>query len=828
MKVSRPLFFALFSLISLFPAFAQQAGIQGIAEREIAHRQLVAQDYAQKMINEGTQSMTKRDYESAFAQFKAAVDALPNAPAVAPLRKQALDGFSRASVQLTEQRISEGRFQDAEATIVIVLQDKYNPNYPPAVALQSQLRKPDYYNKTETPTFVGKVEEVTQLLTDADGYYQSARYDSAFKKYEEVLQIDRYNIAARRGMEKVNNARMRFSEESYNETRSRQLEKIDKAWELPINQYAIKTSAIIEQPEIKTQGTGSIEHKLDSIIIPRIDFRETTVKEAIDFIKQRAAALDTAESDPSKKGVNIFLKLDPTAIAAESATRITLSLTDIPLREALGYIATSANLKIKVEPYAVAIVPQAENTDVIYTAVFQVPPGFISNLPAAPPAAGSTTGIAEGTTSVASRSNVMEYLKSQGVDFPPEASAYFIATTGRLIVRNTQRSIDTIEELLKINNSTPRQIEIESKFLEVNQNNLKELGVDWLIGQFAMPFGSGVYGSGGTTGAASTLDPNNYPFNIGNTPVGSSTQNGSGSVTSGNRSGTTAITANSIDALLFATPAGPAPGILSLAGIFTNPQFQIVLRGLNQKKGIDLMTAPKVTTKSGLLATIQIIREFRYPTEFDPPQIPQTTGGSFTPITPTTPSAFETRNLGVELEVQPTVGADGFTIDLRLTPKVTEFEGFINYGSPISTTVFPVLGISGNIVILGPSTKLLVSQNTINQPIFSVREVTTDVTIYDGSTVVLGGLMREDVQKVEDKTPILGDIPLLGRAFRSAAEQHTKKNLIIFVSAKLLDPAGQPVVKEIEDDNAVAVPDASEMNKEAVPGDPMSAAPSKH
>jgi len=179
--------------------------------------------------------------------------------------------------------------------------------------------------------------------------------------------------------------------------------------------------------------------------------------------------------------------------------------------------------------------------------------------------------------------------------------------------------------------------------------------------------------------------------------------------------------------------------------------------------------------------------------------------------------------------VQPNVGSDGFTIDLQLTPKVTEFEGFINYGSPINTTVTPVIGVSANIVILSPiSTTLLLSQNTINQPVFSVREVQTEVTIYDGQTVVLGGLMREDVQKVEDKTPILGDIPLFGRAFRTSAEQHTKRNLIIFVTAKLLDPAGQPVVKEIEEDQAVAVPDTNEIQNEAIPNDPMSAPAYKH
>jgi general secretion pathway protein D len=273
---------------------------------------------------------------------------------------------------------------------------------------------------------------------------------------------------------------------------------------------------------------------------------------------------------------------------------------------------------------------------------------------------------------------------------------------------------------------------------------------------------------------------------------------------------------------------GAAPGVLALAGVFTNPQFQVVLRALDQQKGIDLLSAPRVTAKSGQRAVIQLVREFKYPTQFDPPQIPQTVGSGFTPVTPTTPSAFDTRNLGVELEVEPNVGADGYTIDLNLSPRVTEFDGFINYGSPIYTTAREVSnsGVQnvGGVTLLGTTifgrqATVLLSENVINQPIFSVRQVTTQVTVYDGQTVVLGGLMREDVQKVEDKTPIIGDIPLLGRLFRTSADQHIKRNLIMFVTANLIDPAGQPLIKEIEDGTEVPVPDAPAITAEAIPGD---------
>jgi general secretion pathway protein D len=397
------------------------------------------------------------------------------------------------------------------------------------------------------------------------------------------------------------------------------------------------------------------------------------------------------------------------------------------------------------------------------------------------------------------------------VTFPPGSSAIFLPSSSKLIVRNTQENLDLIDAIIEASaGSGPIQVEIESKFVEISQNNLKELSFDWLLGAANVGDG-GVFFSGGTPGFAPGVNPSDFPFVSPNGPVGTFP------LTSGNRSGSLAISQNAIDALLFGVSGNSAiaPALGAISGVFTDPQFQVVIRALNQKKGVDLLSAPRVTAKSGQRAVIEIIREFRYPTEFDPPQIPQNFGNSGNsgfsiipagvnpvgsqqndsfPVTPTTPTAFETRNTGVTLEVEPVVGPDGYTIDLNLVPQVVEFEGFINYGSPIQTS-------STN--ALGQQIINVITPNVINQPIFSTRKVTTSVSIFDGQTVVLGGLMREDVQKVEDKIPFLGDIPLVGRLFRSSVDQHLKRNLVIFVSARLINPAGEAVHGEEEKEELV-------------------------
>lgn len=738
------------------------AGLESQAEFEIAKRQMLAEQFAPQAMQRGSAALMERDYETAYAQYKSAVDALPDAPKVRELRSVALDGFSKACMGLAEQRIAEGRWEDAQNTAKKLLE--YNPNYKPAQRLLARLEAPDYFNKTVQPGFVSKVETIKKLLLEGQGLHDSGRYDEAFKRYEEVLRLDRYNIAARRGMEQVNLSRMRVADVAQNETRATMISEVDKGWETPVRRTDLGPAAIIEQPTLSARGTQSIVRKLDEIMIPNIKFTDATVREAIEKLQQRSVEEDRRRrreqglTDDGDLGVNIVLKLD----AAAQSQQVTLELNDVPLRQALEYIASQANLKIKVDPYAVLIVPLSEPTDTLVTMEFRVPPGFITQTPGGAGDAGGGAG----------NSTAKSFLESQGVQFPQGASANFLAGSSTLIVRNTPDNLSLVETLVQTaTQAAPSQVEIESKFVEVSQNNLKELGFDWLLGQFALPAGSGIYAGGGTVGNQLGTGQN-FPFNY----PGSAVPVGQNPITAGNRSGSTAISANAVDALLLGNPVtGPAAGALALAGVFTNPQFQVVLRALNQKKGIDVLSAPKVTTKSGSSATVEVVREFRYPSEYDPPQIPTTTGTGVQPITPATPTTFDMKKVGVVLEVEPTVGSDNYTIDLRLLPQVTEFDGFINYGSPILNQ------------------GVLVTENFINYPVFSERRVETSVSIYDGQTVVLGGLIREDVQKVNDKTPLIGDIPLVGTLFRSQVDQHLKRNLIIFVTASLIDPAGQPL-----------------------------------
>ncbi|HLW34509.1 MAG TPA: Amuc_1098 family type IV pilus outer membrane protein [Chthoniobacterales bacterium] len=865
----------------LFSATIFAQNVDRISKEEVARRQ-AGLPRGVAAVARGQAAMQARNYRLAHDEFRTALNFLPDAVTSEKAHDDAITGFCDSGVRVAEQDVAEGNYPEAESILREVLQDRYDPNCRAALEMLAHLQQPGYFNKTSGPKFIEKVEQVKQLLAEAQGYYDTGRFDLAFKKYEQVLAIDPYNSAARRGEEKIDNAKYNYAEDAYNETRARAVWQVEKGWENPVKQYGKNVEPLAADFQRDVTGTARITQKLNSIIIPRVEFRDASVREAIDFLRQQAAANDPNPDE--KKGVDIVLRMAPLgqiapppipvepaqpnaggpgapaeaappsamttpavakpliapAIVPSSAispadARITITLNQIPLGEALRYIASQAGLKVKVEPYAVSIIPISEQSNDLITKEYRVPPGFIStsvNIGASAlsqgayktgtatgpaPGAGGTGKDTEESTGghqLVNREGAKEFLESQGVPFPPGASAHFLPQSSRLIVRNTADDLELVDAIVEqASVSGPKQVEIEAKFVEINQNNLKELGFDWLLGQFNVG-NHKLFAGGGTSGTGNPVNPADWPF----VPPGSQTPVGQFPITAGNRSGTMAISANAIDALLFPTMGSSAlaPGIFGLSGVFTDPQFQVVVRALNQKKGIDLLSAPKITTKSGQRAVIEIVREFRYPTSFTEPKVPDIQGRGSSNSTsttialpvvgPSTPSNFETRNTGVTLEVEPVVGPDGITIDLNLVPQVVEFEGFINYGSPIKTVNPALLGFSPSTLLGTTDEAITLTDNVINQPIFSTRKVTTSVSVWDGQTVVLGGLMREDVQKVEDRTPFIGDLPLVGRLFRTNVDQHIKRNLIIFVTARLVNPAGQLINQAEEEEEAVEPP----------------------
>ena len=819
----------LMAAAAVMPLASHVAQAQSLVQQEVARRALQVQQ-ADAALLEGRKLYAQNEFEASLDQYRKALGLLPAGPAVQDRRHAYTGHLVDASIALSQVHRRTGKYNEARELLSGVLEK--DPTNKAAHQELEYLDDPIRTNPALTYKHTQDTDKVRKHLYRAEGQFNLGKFDEAKTEYEEVLRIDRFNKAARRGMEKVASVKSDYYRAAYDHTRAELLMEVDKAWELAVNPRVNWNEASSSQNAVEVTGATYIRRKLQNIIIPQVDIQDVTVDQAVDILRQRARELDTLELDPSKRGVN-FVVRTPNAAAEGgiaddgdefgavskpgSKTISSLQLRNVPLEVVIKQICDVTGLRYKVEDFAVVLVPANDlDASELYTRSFTVPPDFISLISSGGGGGGGDSSDPFASDDGGSSSGlkatppVKDLLADSGISFADGATASFSKARSVLTVRNTSNALDLVEALVdEIKSQTPQQIRMSTKFVEVTQENTDELSFDWLLtptplnSQGSMFLGGGTVGNGAPRNSTDFINPVNG-YNIPGIPTGSTTANVNNIMTAGNRSGSYAVTRDSIDAFLnnpnrTGNNGAVAPGIMSFTGLFTDGQVQMIMRGLSQKKGADVMTAPSIVARSGEKATIEIVREFIYPTEYEPPELPTSVGssgggGSSTggttvasnvfPVTPATPTAFETRNTGVTLEVEPTLGEDGYTIDLSFAPEIVDFEGFINYGSPIQTTSSDSLG---NPVII------TITENRIEMPVFSTRRVNTGLTIYDGHTVAVGGLMREDVQNVEDKVPILGDLPLIGRLFQSKAENHVKSNLIVFVSVNIIDATGKSV-----------------------------------
>jgi type II secretory pathway component GspD/PulD (secretin)/tetratricopeptide (TPR) repeat protein len=377
----------------------------------------------------------------------------------------------------------------------------------------------------------------------------------------------------------------------------------------------------------------------------------------------------------------------------------------------------------------------------------------------------------------------INYFETLGVHLDPAQNPgkalFFNDRQGMLVVRATMEDLDIVEAAIQILNIVPPQVNIKAKFVEIAQNDQKALGFDWFLGNTLMnngtigaqagsapSYSTPTYGSGGTAGNPAGLP---FPSN-GGAPGGIPQSATDGQLTSGLRS---------VGSPLF-----------TLTGILTDPQFRVVISALQQRDGSEILAQPEVTTTSGRQAQMKAtdVKSVITGFSFSQTQNAQAGGNGQTIVNPGATIVYplpEQMELGPILDVIPCVLSDGFTINLTLIPTITSFVG---YDNPNEVLTSGVLGNSSQGFTLVPTVL----------PRFTVRQVVSTVNVWDGQTVVLGGLLSETVTTIKDQVPMLGDLPLVGRLFRNESKTTQKSNLLIFVTPLLIDPAGNRLHTEDE------------------------------
>lgn len=773
-----------------------------ILQQEVNRRASDAKT-AQELLLSGDIAYNKQDHETAVKDYADAFRLLPNGTLNAELRTAAADRYATAATERSRRLVKFGHYDEARDLLKAVLNAKVAPHHLGAKKLSLQLDDPIRYNPALTPDHVTDVVKVGQLLREGEGFYSLGQYDRAQESYSDVLRIDPYNKAARRSLEKVNSAQSNYQNAARDQTRSSLLKDTSKQWESTIPK---PNNALPAEFELETNSSASLfKTNLSDIIIENVFLDQIDIEEAIDFVRIQSKSADrTGEQN----GINIIVNLGSADAATAKAikdSRISIQATNLPLTAIFDYIADQTGTKWRQDDTAVIFSALKSSNDTMISRTFRVPPTFLAGSSASSSDSAEDIFGNNGNNQagkLAETISAKAYLIKNGIPFPDGATAKYISSSSSLIVRNTARNMDAVAEIVSISANTEQvQVVTKTTIIRITETKLKELGFDWLLAPAGL--GSSLL-SGGTIGIGGT----------GNLIPGSDV---TPPITAGLRSGSDNELNNALDTFLNAENSGfrnleaRAPSILSLTHIVGGAQLQVIMRGLNQSKGADIMVQPSIVSRSGERASVNSVREVIYPTEYEPPEIAQPnpitfigvlTNGTIvtatqpddTIATPAHPTAFTTRNTGVNLEVEATVDDNKNFINLSLLPELVEFEGHVNYGSAITGTSGSTLGfnaVTGFFVQPGNSGDI--SPNFILMPVF--RTITTgniSATVQDGQTVVLAGLVTSKKTKTEDKIPLLGDLPIAGRLFRTEGSNTVKEAVIIMVNSEIIDPTGQP------------------------------------
>jgi general secretion pathway protein D len=726
-------------------------------------------DLKEKIVNfiedNARQSSADKKYDNAIILANAAQKININAVAqsesfkkeckTGPLGTKKLDGLIREGLRRTETlQVFE---KDCKSHMD---SDKFGKDTDfPAFDPERPLRKAD----------------MEMSLAQAKILIDNQEYIRARDALEKVLVRDPYNEKATKMLQIV-------YDNLYQAGKQRQINEMreiiaENRWNW--NQAVLPTPAIKPQGNAIAVEKSVLSDKLSEIIIDQVDFEEATISSVVSLLIQRSKELDPSST---KTGVNILLRLTPEQVI--NIPRITMSLDGIPLGEVIRYICQACALKYRIEERAVII--SSEITDIMETRFFKARAAMISSI--APTAISddkandifqtggtaataldlSTTFAADkggGASATAkpslSSQALKDYFSLRGVSFSdPDAAIAYDRRGGKLVVKNTPENLRRLEALLRdLDIETPLVL-IEAKFVELTQSDTEELGFEWMLNKTTNGQPSGDW----TTWSSGGVIPGVTGGN--GVPVPPSSSSMMGPYIPGDK------IVNNLK----------IPGASGFPGFGRNNKLylDVIVHAMDRSGKAEVLSAPKVIATSGQPAIIRMVRQEFYPESWTEAVV--TVGDNLVQVTPSYPEFGAGTDIGITLEVTPTVSPNNYTISLNLHPQMREQIDWADYGYTITVTNTSVGG--------GPP---MTVPATLKMPIFAVRDVTTNVKVYDGETLILGGMIRDTIEKLDDRLSGIGDVPLVGRLFRTQNERSVKQNLLIFVTARLVSPDGIPV-----------------------------------
>jgi len=796
------IFLLIFSLCLGFSGnFAVCAGtLQEQIEVEAGKREQLLQplkeayQVSRKMVADGKSSEACDLLEKAY-------ETLPEALRGAPLALDVKRTLSKLQASLAEAAAQQNHWPEARRRALASLQ--YDPKNDVALL---QLQKSDEVlrrgvsgaesvNPALTTRFFDRLTAVRSGLEEAQALRETGQLAKAEERYEDDLEADPFNQVATEGIQKIYEERALVAEKARDLSNLERRREVHEAWNNIYPNSGTAAGGIEITGAMTASPAYALEKKLQKIVIPQVDFSGAD----LETIRRALISLSrTYDPEATKGGVNFVVSTDVT-----NPQPITLRLRQTSLAEVIRYISQIAGVKARITDIGVTFGPLVEKRPELNSQNFTVSPSFFKEADGKEEGgAGATTprGAGGGSATVGSDSvgkSEQKKLEDLGVVFPLGAYAVYNQKTSQLKVVNNQEMLDMIGQLISAAEEQTLLIQVGVRLVEINQLDLDSITANSTFGGngpsllSTIPAGLQTNG-GGQTPPASTQRGVNGQLNqiqgvglLPNNTLQSFLQ-------SGVLAGTNQTTTYSLNTLNFG------------GTIFDSITFSTLITAISQKNSANVLANPSIILKRGQKGVIEVTQEFKYVKEYSDPQSsirtilvsstaqntnaallatdsvpgPETVIGSF-------PSQIsDPVPIGVKMGVKPDVTGDNSRVLLELEPSFVDFEGFINYGTTINSAY----------TLSYYATPVTIMTNNIQQPVFIRRDLTLPaVEVSDGYTLLLGGLLREDIQKIDEKVPIIGDIPIFGRAFQGKTEQAIKKNTLIFVTPRILDVSGQPL-----------------------------------
>lgn len=810
---SRTVLFSLVSSValSLAPqAVAQSTNDASVAAQETARRQQSLRDAMQK-VQEARTAYTAGRYSDAVDCYRDALAVIAKAPATEKQVKFIKDSLADALVAKGMDYRKVGRTDEAVEFMNEALE--LSPGHKFAKHELEKTQDPVRTNPALTPHHVANVEEVNRLLTLGYGYYDLANYDQAVETFDAVLRIDAYNSAAQRGKELAQKRRSGYYKTAYDSFRAKALGEVDKAWEepAPLEDAVAELAATESGARVRQDAAAedAIVEALKGMMLTQIAFEDAPVKDVVEALQGQIRRFE-GQGQGAGRTINVITSFgDPNSEGFKTvhSRTVSLNLTDISVYDLLNVLDSQLGITHYITPLGVELSFSGRDFGPMVERVYTVPPHFFDTQASGDDDDDDDFSSSSGV--VVKRVNPVVALKEMGVSFPEGANARYDAASRLLTVRNTAYNQEEIEELISMPLETDRAVVLNVIAMEVDEADLNELGFEWMFNFNLGP--KALFGAGAKEVLMSDVAA--LPAVSADVVVPET----SFSATEGLRSGHQVLTADNIDNLISSGRANyrgqnqKAPGILSFRGIWNSGDVTMIMRGAAQKKGTDIMTNPRIIMSPGRDEQVVFanVNEMFYPETYAEPQITtmslnlgrerengrnRTARGQATVAAAAHPETFIRYGLtedsvgGVGSVVQvhsASVAPDGHHVTLALTVTINEFEGFVNWGTPINSFLMTEDA--------NEATKIVLTENKILKPVFKRRMENTKLTVGSGAVVVIGGLKEARSVRYEDKLPVLGDLPMVGRLFRSEGEEKIRKAFLMFVKVDVVDPTGRNI-----------------------------------